>query len=349
MPKDSRARRERMREANRRARAAESDEARHERLARNRARIAKKRAEETPEMRAARRANNAVRQRKVRAKETVEMRAARQAKDAVRHQEVRAKETPEMRAARHKKVRAGETLEVRMKRQPRDARLHQQVHRARLEQTLHDQRNLARYEDPDFFKGDLRGDYRQTMSTMSLFQYPNCSHCGAFVWEEDRKGFCCHSDVQLLLESNEEVPSKQQKRSPSLNQEDPPESRHIKEEWSPSLDQEDPPELPHIKEEWSPSLDQDNPPETPHIKEEGEELWISQEGEQLRGLEEADITKFTFTLVSVKSEEDDEEKPQSSQLHQRLTEQMETEIDGEDSGGPEPARTSDPDRVVHDL
>ncbi|XP_044043509.1 gastrula zinc finger protein XlCGF57.1-like [Siniperca chuatsi] len=104
--------------------------------------------------------------------------------------------------------------------------------------------------------------------------------------------------------------------------------------------EEDPPE----QQDWSPSLDQEDPPEPPHIKEEQEELWTSQEGEQLRGLEEADIIKFTFTPVPVKSEEDDEEKPQSSQLHQRLTEQMKTEADGENSGGPEPARNSDPDR-----
>ncbi|XP_044043522.1 zinc finger protein 184-like isoform X2 [Siniperca chuatsi] len=104
--------------------------------------------------------------------------------------------------------------------------------------------------------------------------------------------------------------------------------------------EEDPPE----QQEWSPSLDQEDPPEPPHNKE---ELWTSLEGEQLRVLEEADITKFTFTPVPVKSEEEeDEEKPQSSQLHQRLTEQMKTEADGEDCGGPEPARNSDP--ATHD-
>ncbi|XP_045906593.1 gastrula zinc finger protein XlCGF57.1-like isoform X2 [Micropterus dolomieu] len=132
------------------------------------------------------------------------------------------------------------------------------------------------------------------------------------------------ADVQLVLVSQEEVPPEQQ-------------------DWSPSLDQEDLPKPPHIKEEWSPSLDQEDPPEPSHIKEEQEELWTSQEGEQLRGMEEADITKFTFTPVPVKSDED-EEKPQSSQLHQRLTEQMKTEADGEDCGGPEPARNSDTDR-----
>ncbi|XP_038581419.1 aspartyl/asparaginyl beta-hydroxylase-like [Micropterus salmoides] len=133
------------------------------------------------------------------------------------------------------------------------------------------------------------------------------------------------ADVQLLLVSKEKVPPEQQ-------------------EWRPSLDQEDPPEPPNTKEERSPSLDQEDPPEPPHIKEEQEELWTSQEGEQLRGMEEADTTKFTFTPVPVKSEEDNEEKPQSSQLHQRLTGNMETEADGEDCGGPEPSRNLDPER-----
>uniref|UniRef100_A0A8C9XPM5 C2H2-type domain-containing protein n=1 Tax=Sander lucioperca TaxID=283035 RepID=A0A8C9XPM5_SANLU len=45
----------------------------------------------------------------------------------------------------------------------------------------------------------------------------------------------------------------------------------------------------------------------------------------LQGLEEADITKFPFT-----------------HLHQRQTQHMETEADGEDCGGPEPARKSHP-------
>ncbi|XP_074469142.1 uncharacterized protein LOC141754146 [Sebastes fasciatus] len=100
-------------------------------------------------------------------------------------------------------------------------------------------------------------------------------------------------------------------------------------------------EVPPEQQEWSSNLDQEDP-ELPHIKEEQEELWTSQEGEQLQGLEEADITKFPFTPVPVKSEED-EKNPQSSQLHQRQTEQMDTEADGEDWGGPEPARNSDPE------
>uniref|UniRef100_UPI0037E8F246 zinc finger protein OZF-like n=1 Tax=Semicossyphus pulcher TaxID=241346 RepID=UPI0037E8F246 len=128
------------------------------------------------------------------------------------------------------------------------------------------------------------------------------------------------ADVQLMLVSNEEVPSEQQERSPSLDQEDTP--------------------------------------EPPLIKEEQEEVWTNQKEEQLHKLEEADIIKFTFTPVPVKSEEDDGEKPQSSQLHQTQTEEhrdaecLKTAADGEDCGGSEPDRNFKPDShlqpVTHD-
>ncbi|XP_034004427.1 zinc finger and BTB domain-containing protein 24-like, partial [Trematomus bernacchii] len=95
------------------------------------------------------------------------------------------------------------------------------------------------------------------------------------------------------------------------------------------------------QQEWITSLDQEDPEPPPHIKQEQEELRIFQEGEQLLELEEADITKSTFTPDPVKSE-DDKEKPRSSQPLQRQTEHMETEADGDDCRGPEPARNSDP-------
>ncbi|XP_068587420.1 zinc finger and SCAN domain-containing protein 26-like [Cebidichthys violaceus] len=163
------------------------------------------------------------------------------------------------------------------------------------------------------------------------------------------------ADVQQLLLVKEEVPPEQQEWSSSLD----PELPHIKEEQEdPELphieeEQEDP-ELPHIEEEQEdPELphikEEQEDPELPHTKEEqedpelphtGPEFLFSQEGKQLQGLEESDV-KFSFTPVK---SEDDEEEAQSSQLHERQTEQMETEADGEDCGGPEPDRNSDPDR-----
>ncbi|XP_039676467.1 zinc finger and SCAN domain-containing protein 12-like [Perca fluviatilis] len=102
---------------------------------------------------------------------------------------------------------------------------------------------------------------------------------------------------------------------------------------------------PPEQQEWSSRPDQEGPEPPPHIKEEQEELWTSQEGEQLRGPEEADA-KFPFASVTVKSEEDS----QRSQLHENETEatreaeHSKTEADGEDCGGPEPAGNSDPER-----
>ncbi|XP_059203373.1 zinc finger protein 91-like [Centropristis striata] len=91
-------------------------------------------------------------------------------------------------------------------------------------------------------------------------------------------------------------------------------------------------EIPSEQQDWSSNLDQKDP-EPPQIKEEQQkDLWIKQEGEQLAELEEADFTKFSFTPVPA---------PEPSQLHQ--IEQMKTEADGEDCGGPEPARNLDPD------
>ncbi|XP_053272173.1 zinc finger protein 37 [Pleuronectes platessa] len=94
-------------------------------------------------------------------------------------------------------------------------------------------------------------------------------------------------------------------------------------------------EVPSEQQQWSSSVDQEDL-ETPHIKEELEELWTNKKGEQLQQLEEADM-KFTLTPFAVKSEED-EDKPQWTQLHQSQTEENRA-----DCGGPEPARNSGPD------
>lgn len=55
------------------------------------------------------------------------------------------------------------------------------------------------------------------------------------------------------------------------------------------------------QQDWSSSLDQEDPPEPRHIKEEEEELWSGQDGEQIQEMEEAEETKFA--LVPVKSED----------------------------------------------
>ncbi|XP_041664431.1 gastrula zinc finger protein XlCGF57.1-like [Cheilinus undulatus] len=108
----------------------------------------------------------------------------------------------------------------------------------------------------------------------------------------------------------------------------------------PLVNKEEPSEL----QGWSPSLDlEDTKPS--HIKEEQEEVWISEDGKHLQGQEEPN-NKFPFSLVLEKTE-DDEEKPQPSQLHQIKTEQMETEANEEDFGESEQARSSDPESHLH--
>ncbi|XP_059180259.1 gastrula zinc finger protein XlCGF57.1-like [Centropristis striata] len=107
-----------------------------------------------------------------------------------------------------------------------------------------------------------------------------------------------------------------------------------------------------VPPEWSPSMHQEDP-ERLQIKGEQEEQWISPEGEQHNGLEEIDITRFPFTVVIVKCE-DEEEK--CSLLHHSQAEdnreverpasssavQIKPETDEEDCGGSEPARKREP-------
>ncbi|KAF7645123.1 hypothetical protein LDENG_00209580, partial [Lucifuga dentata] len=93
--------------------------------------------------------------------------------------------------------------------------------------------------------------------------------------------------------------------------------------------------------------------ESPHIKE--EEMWSSQEGEQLQDVKETDITNLPFILVPVKRG-DSEQTFQPSQFHQSQNEedreaesfarsstvQTKTETDGVDCGGLEATIISGP-------
>ncbi|XP_059205225.1 zinc finger protein 135-like [Centropristis striata] len=115
----------------------------------------------------------------------------------------------------------------------------------------------------------------------------------------------CYSDIQQLSVSKGEVPSEQQERSSSLDQDQ---------------DQEE--------------------PEPSHIKEEQEELWTSQEGEQLQGLEEAEL-EFSSISVLVKGEEGDGRKAQTEENTE--AERLETDSDGEDCEESEPPINLDPD------
>ncbi|XP_041664506.1 zinc finger protein 583-like [Cheilinus undulatus] len=94
-------------------------------------------------------------------------------------------------------------------------------------------------------------------------------------------------------------------------------------------------------QERSTNVNQEEPPEPAHIKEEQEEMWSNQEKEQLQGVEGADFSMFTFTHFPLKSEDAYVEKPQSSHLHknqtkeERDTENLKTEAEGMHCGGSE--------------
>ncbi|XP_035848948.1 zinc finger protein 771-like [Sander lucioperca] len=165
-----------------------------------------------------------------------------------------------------------------------------------------------------------RGTLRSHMAVHTGDKRFSCSVCNKrFAWRSDVKTHTCVGPMETEADGEDLI----------LFPADVEQLLVVKEE------------VPPEQQECSSSVDQQEPEPPPNIKEEQEELWSSQEGEQLQGLEEADITKFPLTPVPVKSE-DDEEKAQSSQLHQRQTQHMETEADGEDYGGPESARNSHP-------
>ncbi|XP_072769789.1 uncharacterized protein [Nerophis lumbriciformis] len=91
----------------------------------------------------------------------------------------------------------------------------------------------------------------------------------------------------------------------------------------PHVKEEDDPQPPNIKEEKEDTqhpqgIEEEEYLQSPYIQEEGER-------ECLLGQEEADLTKFPLTLVSVKTEDHEEKPPESSRLHHspNLPEQQE--------------------------
>ncbi len=200
MPKNQHAKREQKREAMRCARDAESPEVRAARLASDAAHHAELRAAETEDEHCNRLADNAALQARLRDTASPEVRAARLTSDAARHAELRAAETDEERrnwrarnAATLARLRDKETPQQQVERQAKDALSHQEIRHACLEQAHKNNCNLARCDDTDFFQEELYGDFTHTLSITSLFECPTCVHCNAYVWKEERKGFCCMS------------------------------------------------------------------------------------------------------------------------------------------------------------
>ncbi|XP_030002787.1 zinc finger protein 569-like [Sphaeramia orbicularis] len=88
------------------------------------------------------------------------------------------------------------------------------------------------------------------------------------------------------------------------------------------------------QQEWNPIVDQEEP-EPSQIKEEQEELWTCQE---------VNITKFPSTPVPVMSNDDDEEKVESSQHKVTQTVKIKEEAKKVDCGGSEPSSSFYPHR-----
>ncbi|XP_054648917.1 uncharacterized protein LOC129190341 isoform X2 [Dunckerocampus dactyliophorus] len=112
-------------------------------------------------------------------------------------------------------------------------------------------------------------------------------------------------------------------------------------------------ELPH--QGWRHTFKQEDP-QSPHVKVEEEELWTTQEGESLLGLDEAHLTKLPLTAVSVKTEDHEDKPPECSQFHHSPSEgnrgaqpassgspqHMTTEADGDHCGGSQADSLSSP-------
>lgn len=186
MPKDSRARRERIRNARRLARAAESDEAREDRRARDRLSRRRARAAESEEARCLRLATNAAAKARRLATESDEERYARLANNAAQQARRRAAESDEVRRARLARNAAQQAMRRAMESdEARDARLsrnavHQRRRRAPGGFQSNDADELQQTRGDDSFQFELQGEFGQTLM---LFPFPRCSDCGALVWK----------------------------------------------------------------------------------------------------------------------------------------------------------------------
>ncbi|XP_034027281.1 zinc finger protein 1 homolog [Thalassophryne amazonica] len=111
--------------------------------------------------------------------------------------------------------------------------------------------------------------------------------------------------------------------------------------------------LPEEQVDWSSSVHQEDP-DPQHIKEEHKDLWIDKQGEPLQEPQVNDVIKFTLTCVPVKSGEN-EQRPQSSQLHQSQREaepQASNSTEGvftQPRGVPEPDKHLDQDVYLQTL
>ncbi|XP_061880588.1 oocyte zinc finger protein XlCOF8.4-like [Entelurus aequoreus] len=136
------------------------------------------------------------------------------------------------------------------------------------------------------------------------------------------------SILSVKTEDDEEKPQVDNLLAPLSDSEAEDE---VEEPLSSDKDCEDVQQLIGNPEEVSPQLGgsstlKQETPQPPCIKKEEEELCITQEGECLLGREEADYTKFPLSILSVKTE-DDEEKPQVDNLLALSDSEAEDEVE----------------------
>ncbi|XP_061787144.1 uncharacterized protein [Nerophis lumbriciformis] len=130
-------------------------------------------------------------------------------------------------------------------------------HSAEEEDWDHPQEHLSNYTDCE---GDLR--------TQTDNKHSECS---------EKK-----TDVRQLMSCHEKLPPQSQKRTSTLEQEDP---------------------------------------QPRYLKEEEEECWMTQGGEYLPEQEETDLTKFPLTCAFVNNDDHKDKAPESSQLHRSPSEE----------------------------